>query len=194
LHGYNNATVDHPPENIVFHDLFYNNKKPRRSYHQDVSQASSSRAEAPQVHVHNHFSGMEPNSRVFSQRNNLSNCNTGTSEVPIIIDDASTPTLHIPSTSIGSATMHHSNRYPTLESILAAIDAEGSFEALIDFPVVIFSDNLREWGLVTVDDLTAVDPDFLTSPDIGMTQGLRDRVFQLASEGRKATKGKGKNN
>jgi hypothetical protein len=134
---------------------------------------------------------MESTSHVLAERSHdLSNRDTGTSKAPIVIDDPSTLTLHI-LTNSGSAT-YNSSRYPTLESILAVIDAEGSFEAVLNFPVVIFGDNLRDWGLVTVDDLTAVDPDFLTSVDIGMTQGLWDRVFQLAFEGRKATKGKDK--
>jgi hypothetical protein len=134
---------------------------------------------------------MESTSHVLAKHSHdLSNHDTSTSKAPIVINDPSTLTLHIPTNS--SSATYNSSWYPTLESILAVIDAEGSFEAVLDFPVVIFGDNLREWGLVTADDLTAVNPDFLTSVDIGMTQGLWDHVFQLAFEGRKATKGKDK--
>ncbi len=69
--------------------------------------------------------------------------------------------------------------YPTVKSVLEFIDSEGHFSAL-NFPVVIFADELTAWSVKNVNQVPILDHDFYVS-QIGMTSDLAFEFMRVAA-------------
>jgi hypothetical protein len=194
-YGHNNATYNHPPEIPPFQHLFipYTSKKPR------LSKKTGSET-GVNVHVHLHRSRSprsEPSSQPFSERLGQRRLNVGSSSgsyspplsdnSPIKIDQE-VEILAVPADGKASPMDVDINLmkstdcddiiYPSVHTILQSIDERGSFNDIVDFPLVVFATDLENAGLCTAFHVTnGPEREFYMS-EIGMRASVAEVLIR----------------
>ncbi|KAJ7488735.1 hypothetical protein B0H11DRAFT_2229922 [Mycena galericulata] len=155
-----NASLDRPPENIMFQEFFLPTPKRARNT-RDTHIDSSTNPCAPTIHV---------------------TVNTGTST------GSSRPDTEIHASGFDDV------RYPSVMEVLQMIDDSGLFadSGVLDFPVVVFADDLAQYQITHVDHVPILETSFYIEV-VNMPAALAELLVEesIAAMGR-AQKGKGR--
>lgn len=182
VHG--RAELNRPPENIVFQEFFLPLKKRARAQYMSAS--------IPEIHVHvnNHASPAStrtPSRTPLMSADKINTNSAFNSELMYSPKKSRHRTYRSvtppsPSPQPGSSAAAAAPvmiAYPTVLSILEAIDSTGRYSSL-DFPVVIFADELAAWSITNVSHVRILHQDFYIS-QIGMSTELAEEFVHMAA-------------
>ncbi|KAJ7290730.1 hypothetical protein C8J57DRAFT_1213367 [Mycena rebaudengoi] len=193
-----NASLSKPPANIMFQDYFLPAPKRARNA-RDTRVDSSTTPCAPTIHVtvntgtstgssHASASPSRP-----SRRSPLSTITAATANA----NNIDIPSSHYraqPDTDIHASGSFHDVCYPTVMEVLQMIDDSGLFadSGVLDFPVVVFADDLAQSQITHVDHVPLLDTSFYVQV-VNMPAELAELFVEesIAAMGR-AQKGKGR--
>ncbi|KAJ7187274.1 hypothetical protein C8R46DRAFT_287235 [Mycena filopes] len=193
-----NASFKRPPENIMFQDYFL--PAPKRRNTRDNRVDPSTNSCIPAIHVTVNTgpggAGTSTSSRVGlspprPHRSPLSTITAATANANNIPSSLHRPQ---PDVDLYPTTSSHDVRYPTVMEVLQTIDDSGIFadSAELDFPVVVFADDLAQSQITHVDHVPLLNSSFYV--DIfNMPPALAELFVEesIAAMGR-AQKGKGR--
>ncbi|KAJ7767405.1 hypothetical protein DFH07DRAFT_954911 [Mycena maculata] len=153
------ATVECPPENIVFQELFLPARK--KAHTTNAETLTSRNRYIPTIHVtvNTGSSGgnvsplrRSPLATIMSASANRNNI------------DVPTSLYRSQSLSLGGDenSLTDPIRFPPVTDILQLIDNSGMFEdsTVLTFPAIIFADALHDWQITHVDQVPLLDADF----------------------------------
>ncbi|KAJ6557022.1 hypothetical protein DFH09DRAFT_1084371 [Mycena vulgaris] len=193
-----NASLSKPPKNIIFQDYFL--PAPKRAHNTcDTRVDSSTNPCTPTIHAtvntgtSTGSSRMSPSPPRPPRRSPLSTitaatANTNNIDVPSSLNRAQ------PDTDIHASGSFHDVRYPMVMEVLRMIDDSGLFadSGVLDFPVVVFADDLAKSQITHVDHVPLLETAFYVQV-VNMPAVLAELFVEesIAAMGR-AQKGKGR--
>ncbi|KAJ7322807.1 hypothetical protein DFH08DRAFT_969448 [Mycena albidolilacea] len=189
-----NATLSRPPENIMFQDYFL--PAPKRRSTRDNRVDSSINPCAPTIHVTVNTSGSRHASPLPPRSPRCSPLSTITAATASAnnIDIPSSLYRAQPDTDFHASGSFQDVCYPTVTEVLQRINDSGLFvdSGVIDFPVVIFADDLMQSQITHVDQVPLLDTAFYVQV-INMPEAVAELFVEesIAAMGR-AQKGKGR--
>ncbi|KAJ7138145.1 hypothetical protein C8R44DRAFT_728317 [Mycena epipterygia] len=188
-----NATLSRPPENIMFQDYFLPAPKCRNA--RDNRVESSTNPCAPTIHVNINTSGSSHASPLPPRPSHRSPFSTITAATASAnnIDILSSLYRAQPDTDFHASASFQDVCYPMVTEVLQRIDNSGLFadSGVIDFPIVIFADDLAQSQITHVDQVPLLNTAFYVQV-INMPEAVAELFVEesIAAMGR-VQKGKG---